>query len=141
MKTNFILFLTLLLVTAGCCEEDLTPTEVINVFDIVQSGPLSAGDDISISQLHGAVTLRGMTENQNERTLIYWKKISGGNAVIESPEELKTVISGLHAGMYIFRLTRIDGSVSISDDVVIKVKRVKHFVTRDAKQVNHVTNG
>ena len=136
-----MLLLTLLLITVGCCRDDVTPTEVIDVYDVVQSGPLSAGDDVSTTHLQGAVTLKGSTENQNRSTTLSWRKVSGGNAVIKSPDQLQTHITGLEAGIYIFRLTRTDGSVSLSDDVVIKVRRVKHFVTRDAKQVNHVTNG
>lgn len=99
-----------------------TPVGTIN-----QSPIVNAGADVSITLPKSEVilTASGMDPDGTIDSWL-WEKVSGGAAVIESPNTIATKISGMTAaGTYTFRVTGTDNKgATKSDDVKVTVQPV-----------------
>lgn len=106
------------------CQNDSSDgvTEVINVEDLINSGPVYAGSDKTITLPSSSVTLTGISENIQISTEFLWEKVSGADVNIETPKSITTRVTGLTVGQFVFRLTRTDGEEKVSDDVFVTVK-------------------
>lgn len=92
----------------------------------------NAGDDQTITLPTNSVTLSGSGADLDGSVVSYtWTKISGGNATIVSANEDETEVTGLEAGVYVFRLTVEDNDgATDSDDVTITVNEAGNNIFR-----------
>ena len=109
----FILFIFLF----GCRDQEIM--EEHDVFDLAVSGPVSAGEDRFIFKRE--VLLLGDSSNIQSSTAFVWTQLAGPEAEIENPFDLRTKVRNLSPGIYMFALSRTDGSETLSDTVVITV--------------------
>jgi parallel beta-helix repeat protein len=92
---------------------------------VVNSVPtVNAGQDIAIALPDNTVTLKGNASDSDGSIASYiWTKVSGpagGN--LQSAGAASTVVTGLNAGTYVFRLTVTDNSGAVAtDDVSVLV--------------------
>lgn len=86
----------------------------------------NAGTDQTITLPTSQVTLTGSgTDSDGSIASYSWSKVSGGTATITSASAATTTITGLAAGVYIFRLTVTDNQGATGmDDVQITVNNV-----------------
>lgn len=84
---------------------------------------VDAGNDQTTTLPADSVTLSGSASDPDGTiSSIQWSKVSGTGGTIVSPGSPATMITGLTAGTYIFRLTVKDNSgVSVSDNVTVNV--------------------
>lgn len=109
------MLLTISLLMASCQRQDI---EEINVIDLVTSS-IFAGQDRTVTTSN--IELDG--EATDIQTSTYnWVKISGGPAKIERPRELTTKVSGLRPGKYVFRITKKEDGLILTDEVSITVQ-------------------
>lgn len=99
----------------SCQRRDI---EEINVIDLVTSS-ISAGQDRTITS--SSIQLDGEATDIQASTY-KWVKISGGPAKIEHPRELTTKVSGLRPGKYVFRITKKEEGMTLTDEVSITVQ-------------------
>gem|GEM_PF-1823848 len=83
----------------------------------------NAGTDQTITLPTSQVTLSGSGTDTDGTIASYsWSKVSGGAATITSPSSATTTVTGLAAGVYVFRLTVTDNNGSTgTDDVQVTV--------------------
>lgn len=84
----------------------------------------NAGSDQVITLPTNSVTLSGSTSYDSDGTLasFVWTKVSGTGGIITNPPNVTTTVTGLTAGVYVFRLTVTDNSgATNSDDVAVNV--------------------
>lgn len=112
-----ILLLLSFFLIFGCDRKE--PIEEHDVFDLAMSGPLSAGDDRHV--LRKETVLVGDSSNIHPSTSFAWTQLVGPAVKIETPFGLHTKVSDLSTGIYMFALSRTDGSETLSDTVVITV--------------------
>ncbi len=96
----------------------------ITVLAAPNTGPVAdAGENQSITLPTNSVTVDGSSSSDDDGISTYgWTKISGGSATITSASSASTLISGLAAGTYVFRLTVTDsGGLTATDDITIVV--------------------
>jgi hypothetical protein len=96
------------------------------------SKPLvDAGEDITIQASQNTITLSGSGSDQDgDKLLFSWRKLSGSGGEIVSPDSLETEITGLLPGTYRFRLTAYDGIEDSADDIVVTVDQASAFLQR-----------
>ena len=84
----------------------------VAVNDAVNNAPVAnAGAAQTITLPLNSVSLSGTGTDTDGTIASYsWSKVSGGNAVITSPNTAATTVTGLEAGTYSFRLTVTDNS-------------------------------
>lgn len=87
-----------------------------------------AGPDLTVWIPKTTVTLDATASQDTGRiiTLLEWKNIQGGSVVISNPKAVKTDVSGLHEGIYLFELKATGKSGATSIDTV-KVTVVDEF--------------
>ncbi|SHG02873.1 PKD domain-containing protein, partial [Flavisolibacter ginsengisoli] len=92
-----------------------------------QAPKANAGVDKAVTLPANSVTLIGNGSDPDGTIASFsWSKMSGGNAVIESPSTASTTISGLEPGAYIFRLTVTDNKGASSwDEVNVMVSDIQ----------------
>jgi hypothetical protein len=104
----------------GIATSDVTITvnSPINQLPIV-----NAGSNQNITLPLNNITLSGTASDPDGIISTYnWTKVSGGAAIIQTPDLQSTSITGLVAGTYIFRLTVTDNAgASVSDDIQVIV--------------------
>ncbi|OWW24558.1 hypothetical protein B4Q04_14670 [Zobellia sp. OII3] len=85
---------------------------------------VDAGSDTTITLPTDSVTLTGSATDSDGSVASYsWTKESGGNATIASPTSASTLVEGLGAGTYVFRLTATDDEgASASETVTVTVE-------------------
>src|SRR6185312_4727022 len=83
----------------------------------------NAGTDQTITLPTSQVTLTGSgTDSDGSIGSYSWSKVSGGTATITSASSATTTVTGLAAGVYVFRLTVTDNSGATgTDDVQVTV--------------------
>lgn len=83
----------------------------------------NAGTDQTIILPTSSVTLTGSGSDPDGSISSYvWSKISGTGGTIVSPNNASTSVTGLSAGIYVFRLTVTDnGSATAIDEITITV--------------------
>jgi hypothetical protein len=88
-----------------------------------QQPVVDAGADQTTTLPADSVRLSGAASDPDGTLSSYtWSKVSGSGGTIISPASPVTLITGLTAGTYIFRLTvKDDSGVSVSDNVTINV--------------------
>lgn len=100
-------------------------TVYITILPVLNAAPTAnAGNDQSIMLPVNTVSLSGSGTDSDGTIQTYtWSQVSGpGTAGITSPSAANTNVTGLIAGVYIFRLTVKDNSGATgSDDVVVTV--------------------
>lgn len=86
----------------------------------------NAGTDQTITLPTSQVTLTGSgTDSDGSIASYSWSKVSGGTATITSATSATTTVTGLAAGVYVFRLTVTDNQGATgTDDVQITVNNV-----------------
>jgi hypothetical protein len=96
-------------------------------FLVAASDPpvVSAGIDKTTAIAATSVVLIGSASDPDEDELTYlWTRQSGPNSpTIVTPTSLTTVVSGLIAGDYVFRLTVDDGPNTVYDEMTLTVPR------------------
>ncbi len=118
--------------TSGSVDASYSVTQSNNNINVVPScsgvptntAPTSnAGTDQTITLPTSSVTLTGSgTDSDGTISSYSWTKISGTGGTITSASSASTIITGLSAGSYTFRLTVTDnGGLTASDDVVVVV--------------------
>ncbi|MDO6809801.1 DUF5018 domain-containing protein [Zobellia galactanivorans] len=85
---------------------------------------VDAGSDTTITLPTDSVTLTGSATDSDGSVASYsWTKESGGNTTIASPTSASTLVEGLGAGTYVFRLTATDDEgASASETVTVTVE-------------------
>jgi hypothetical protein len=83
---------------------------------------VDVGKDTTLILPKSSITLIGTAEDVDADELQYkWKKASGGDYDMDSPNEASTLVRGLKKGNYIFRCTVSDGLDVAYDNVLVKV--------------------
>jgi len=83
---------------------------------------VNAGTNLLIQLPTNLVNLTGTVSDEGGAVTYNWTKISGGAAVIASPNSLSTTITGLVQGTYIFELAATDtGNLTGTDQVEVVV--------------------
>lgn len=100
------------------CKRNENAVEEINIIDLVTSS-IFAGQDKIIQK--NTVTLEAIATDIQASTY-KWSKISGGPAKIENSRELTTKITGLRPGKYVFRITKKEEGMILTDEVAITVQ-------------------
>jgi pimeloyl-ACP methyl ester carboxylesterase len=92
-----------------------------------QSPKANAGVDKAVTLPTNSVTLNGIGSDPDGSIASFnWTKISGGNAIIETPSTASTRINSLEPGTYVFRFTVTDNKGASSwDEVSIMVSDVQ----------------
>jgi predicted esterase len=121
-KLLLIIALTLSLASCNKKSDSSSTVEEVNVNDLVNSGPVSAGTNKIITLPVNSVSLAGTSSNVQTTTKFLWTQTLGARAKIESPTTPTTKISNLLEGVYTFKISRTDGTETISDDVNVTVK-------------------
>lgn len=106
--------------------ETLTKSEATTLYNAVTTfitnlagAPVvNAGADQAITLPTSSVTLSGNATDNGSISSYAWTKDSGGAATIVSPSSSTTVVSGLTAGTYTFRLTATDNTSISSYDTM-----------------------
>lgn len=110
-------FLLSCFLLASCQRQD-NSIEEINIIDLVTSS-IFAGQDLVINK--NKVTLNA--EATDIQTSTYkWTKISGGPAKIQNARSLTPTITGLRPGKYVFRITKKEQGMILTDEVAITVQ-------------------
>lgn len=98
---------------------------------------VNAGADQYRVPPNNSITLTGSASDPEGAPLTYaWTKVSGPSATLGSTTTSTLSVSNLKRGVYIFRLTASDGSLSGSDDVVVvydQNMRKKHTTNTSAQ--------
>ncbi|MGB7395141.1 MAG: TraQ conjugal transfer family protein [Pricia sp.] len=79
---------------------------------------VEAGDNITISLPEDSVTLNGTAGDEDGTVTTEWTLEMGDSATITNPASLNTMVSGLTAGAYVFRLTATDDDGETDTDTV-----------------------
>lgn len=98
---------------------------------------VNAGADQYRVPPNNSITLTGTASDPEGAPLTYiWTKVSGPSATLGSTTSATLSVSNLKRGVYVFRLTASDGSLSGSDDVVVVYDlnmRKKHTTNTSAQ--------
>lgn len=92
--------------------------EIIGAGDPVYGPTVDAGPPAEITQPSDSATLYGtVTAGDNPIDHIMWVQVSGPQAaVIDTPTQAETTVSGLVPGNYVFRLSAIDTEGRVASD-------------------------
>jgi hypothetical protein len=115
----------------------VSPSLTPNVAPTAIAGAGSQGADQTITLPTNSVTLisTGSTDTDGSIASYQWTKISGGAATIVSPTAASTVVAGLVAGNYVFRLRVTDaGSPALFDEDEVTVTVLPTVSTTPAKK-------
>ncbi|WP_408095815.1 PKD domain-containing protein [Peredibacter sp. HCB2-198] len=116
MRTSiFLLIFTLFL---SSCQRSAGPIEEINIIDLVTSSIFAGHDKVITTSKTTLEALATDIQSSSYR----WTKISGGPAKIEKPHALSTKITGLRPGKYVFRITKKEEGLTLTDEVSITVR-------------------
>jgi len=95
---------------------------------------VQAGGDHSISLPRNTVVIAAKASDADGKIVSYqWRKISGGNARLTTPDRPRLIASRLQQGTYVFRLTveDNDGGISTDDVRVVVGSRKENTSSRD----------
>lgn len=116
MRTSIFLLLFTLILTS--CQRSEGPIEEINIIDLVTSSVFAGQDKVVTT----TKTTLAAEATDIQASSYKWTKISGGPAKIEKPHALTTKITGLRPGKYVFRITKKEEGMTLTDEVSITVQ-------------------
>lgn len=118
----FLLILLILLI-----QPHLSKTELVEVIEVpvLDDFYVSAGEDQILVYPHSPLKLSAMASIGLKDAQFQWKQVAGKKTKIDDPHKLETTVTGLTAGVYTFRVTRIDIEEPVFDEIQITVLRPK----------------